>query len=69
MPKITRIAYTPKLNAKKKVAAYCRVSSGKDAMLHSLSSQVSYYNDLIQKTPDWEFVGVYSDEADRKSVV
>lgn len=27
----------------KRVAAYCRVSSGKDAMLHSLSTQVSYY--------------------------
>jgi site-specific DNA recombinase len=28
-----------------KVAAYARVSSGKDAMLHSLSAQVSYYSD------------------------
>ena len=27
----------------KRVAAYARVSSGKDAMLHSLSAQVSYY--------------------------
>ena len=26
----------------KRVAAYARVSSGKDAMLHSLSAQVSY---------------------------
>lgn len=32
-------------------------------MLHSLSAQVSYYNDLIQKKDGWEFVGVYSDEA------
>lgn len=32
-------------------------------MLHSLSAQVSYYNDLIQKEDGWEFVGVYSDEA------
>lgn len=31
-----------------KVAAYSRVSSGKDAMLHSLSAQVSYYSELIQ---------------------
>lgn len=28
----------------KRVAAYARVSSGKDAMLHSLSAQVSYYS-------------------------
>ena len=44
-------------------AAYARVSSGKDAMLHSLSSQVSYYNQLIQSNPEWLFCGVYADEA------
>ncbi len=46
-----------------RVAAYARVSSGKDAMLHSLSAQVSYYNELIQKNPEWLFCGVYADEA------
>ncbi len=44
-----------------RVAAYARVSSGKDAMLHSLSAQVSYYNELIQKNPEWLFCGVYAD--------
>jgi site-specific DNA recombinase len=64
MPKkVTQIAYPPKLKAKKKVSAYTRVSSGKDAMLHSLSAQVSYYNALIQKHKDWQYAGVYSDEA------
>ena len=48
---------------KKRVAAYARVSSGKDAMLHSLSAQVSAYSSLIQKTPGWQFVKVYADEA------
>ena len=46
-----------------KVAAYSRVSSGKDAMLHSLSSQVSYYSKLIQEHPGWVYSGVYADEA------
>ena len=46
-----------------RVAAYARVSSGKDAMLHSLSAQVSYYSDLIQKHPGWQYAGVYADEA------
>ena len=46
-----------------RTAAYARVSSGKDAMLHSLSAQVSYYNKLIQSTPEWLFCGVYADEA------
>ena len=64
MPKIvTKVAQIPKLQRKKRVAAYARVSSGKDAMLHSLSAQVSYYNDRIQKEDTWEFAGVYSDEA------
>ena len=64
MPKIVRqLQPLPQLKAKKRVAAYVRVSSGKDAMLHSLSAQISYYSDLIQKHEDWEFTGVYSDEA------
>jgi DNA invertase Pin-like site-specific DNA recombinase len=53
----------PKLEQPKKVAAYARVSSGKDAMLHSLSSQVSYYSKLIQDHEGWLYVGVYTDEA------
>ena len=51
------------LPLKNKVAAYVRVSSGKYAMLHSLSAQISYYSELIQKNPQWEYVGVYVDEA------
>ena len=54
---------SPKKLQRRKVAAYARVSSGKDAMLHSLSTQVSYYSDLIQKHPEWEYCGVYADEA------
>ena len=36
----------PKMNIPKlkRVAAYARVSSGKDALLHSLAAQVSYYS-------------------------
>lgn len=39
------------------------VSSGKDAMLHSLEAQVSYYSGLIQNHSGWEYAGVYADEA------
>ena len=46
-----------------RVAAYARVSSGKDAMHHSLSAQVSYYSDMIRKRPGWAYAGVYADEA------
>lgn len=48
---------------RKRVAAYARVSSGKDAQLHSLSAQISYYNHLIGSRGDWELVGIYADEA------
>ncbi len=62
--KVERVQFP---NARKvkllRTAAYARVSSGKDAMLHSLSAQVSYYNKLIQSNPEWLFCGVYADEA------
>ena len=32
-------------------------------MMHSLSAQVSYYSKLIQDNPNWEYGGVYADEA------
>lgn len=46
----------------KRVAAYARVSSDKDAALHSVSAQVSYYNELISTHPGWDFAGIYADE-------
>ena len=51
----------PVLPTRKKVAAYARVSMESDRMMHSLSTQVSYYNELIQSNPEWEFAGVYAD--------
>ncbi len=60
---IKQVKFYKKLPSKKKVCAYARVSSGKDAMLHSLGAQVSYYNSLIQAHSDWAFSGIYADEA------
>ncbi len=60
---IRLVRHKSKLASKKKVAAYARVSTGKDAMLHSLSAQVSYYSNLIQNTHGWLYAGVYIDEA------
>ena len=59
---IIQIDTLPQLKRKLRVAAYARVSSSKDAMLHSLSAQVSYYNKYISSHDDWEFVGIYADE-------
>ena len=58
--KVKPAAAMPRLE---RVAAYCRVSSGKDAMLHSLSAQVSHYSEFIQRRPSWAYAGVYADEA------
>ena len=58
--KVKPAAAIPRLE---RVAAYCRVSSGKDAMLHSLSAQVSRYSEFIQRRPGWAYAGVYADEA------
>jgi site-specific DNA recombinase len=63
MGKITKIEPTVKaLPKRKKVAAYARVSMETERLHHSLSAQVSYYSDLIQKNPEWEYAGVYADE-------
>lgn len=52
----------PVLKHKKRVAAYARVSMETERLQHSLSAQISYYNEKIQKSPDWLFVGVYADD-------
>jgi DNA invertase Pin-like site-specific DNA recombinase len=63
MREVKKIGPVAAVIRRKRVAAYARVSSGKDAMLHSLSAQVSYYNNLIGKRGDFEFAGIYADEA------
>lgn len=62
--KVTKIEARTAMPTRKRVAAYARVSCGKDEMLHSLAAQVSFYSDLIQSRPDWEFAGVFADEAE-----
>lgn len=59
---VSRIEPVVRAKKLKRVAAYARVSTGKDAMLHSLAAQVSYYSELIQHNPEYEYVGVYADE-------
>ncbi|MDR2533011.1 MAG: recombinase family protein [Oscillospiraceae bacterium] len=45
-----------------KVTYYARVSTDKDEQLHSLSAQVGYYSEFIQKNPRWTYVEGYVDE-------
>lgn len=45
-----------------RVCFYARVSTDKDEQLHSLKSQISFFNDYISKVPNWDFIGSYIDE-------
>ena len=47
---------------KKRMAAYCRVSSDKDEQLHSLRAQKSYYEKALAEDAGCEFAGIYADE-------
>ena len=58
--KIRKVQPSPILQKKLRVAAYARVSV--DTLHHSLAAQVSYYSNLIQNNPAWEYAGVYADE-------
>ena len=58
---VSRIAPVVQMKKLKRVAAYARVSTGKDAMLHSLAAQVSYYSDLIHRNPEYAYAGVYAE--------
>lgn len=60
MPRtVEQIQFTPHMPKALRVAAYARVSCGKDAMLHSLAAQVDHYSTYIRHHPGWEYVGVY----------
>lgn len=48
--------------AKRKVAAYARVSTDHEEQQSSYDAQVDYYTHYIQAREDWEFIGIFSDE-------
>ena len=45
-----------------RVTYYARVSTEKDAQIHSLKTQVDYYREMIQGNPNWTFIEGYVDE-------
>lgn len=48
--------------AKKRVAAYARVSTESEEQISSYEAQVKYYTQSIQANKEWTFVKVYTDE-------
>ena len=61
MIEIEKIPAKPKEKRRIRVAAYARVSSDKDAAFHSLEAQRDYYERYVSEHPDFELVGIYSD--------
>lgn len=51
------------LRPKKRVCAYCRVSTDSTKQHTSYVAQVEYYKSYIRKREDWEFAGIFADEA------
>lgn len=47
---------------KKRVSAYCRVSTDSDEQELSFETQCEFYRKLIDETPDYTFVDIYADE-------
>ncbi|MGN0405986.1 MAG: recombinase family protein [Bariatricus sp.] len=54
---------------KKRVAAYCRVSTNLDSQEESLQIQEESYKHMIENREDWEFAGIYSDEKSATNAV
>ena len=46
---------------KKRVAAYCRVSTDKEDQANSFESQQRYFKAYIEREPDWELKEVYAE--------
>ena len=68
-PNITLIPAKRRMNTefdsigiRKRVAAYCRVSTEEDNQQNSYATQVNYYTELITSHPDWDLVGIFADE-------
>ncbi|MDD4494089.1 MAG: recombinase family protein [Eubacteriales bacterium] len=63
MAEITIIEATnPICAGKRRVAAYCRVSSDSADQLNSFITQVKYYTEYIGKNPEWILADIYADE-------
>lgn len=58
-----KIRHIPSIHQrrKKRVAAYCRVSTDMKSQEESFETQVSYYQSYIERNDEWVLVGIYAD--------
>lgn len=50
------------VETKRKVAAYCRVSTDNEDQANSFESQQRYFRQYIERNPDWELYEIFADE-------
>lgn len=50
------------VDVKKRVAAYCRVSTDNEDQANSFESQQRYFKQYIERNPDWELYEIFADE-------
>lgn len=60
--RINRVTGTT-INERLRVCAYCRVSTDNEEQLNSYQSQLKYYDEKINSKFEWQFAGIYADEA------
>lgn len=51
------------LQPQNRVCAYCRVSTDSREQQNSFAAQLEYYTALIENQENWQFAGIYADEA------
>lgn len=49
------------LDRKRRVAAYCRVSTDNDDQANSFESQQRYFKQYIEHHPDWELYEIFAE--------
>lgn len=62
IPAIVGSIFGTKENPKKRVCAYCRVSTEDEDQQSSYDLQVKHYTEFIKNNTFWEFSGIYADE-------
>ena len=50
------------VETKRRVAAYCRVSTDNEDQANSFESQQRYFRQYIERNPDWELYEIFADE-------
>lgn len=51
------------VDVRKRVAAYCRVSTDHEDQANSFESQQRYFRQYIERNPDWELYEIFADAA------